>query len=205
MFPVSHGQGAGGAGTTYPSSAYFVRHDASARELLFFGDVEPDAVAAEPGNAEVWRAAAPKVPHALGALFIECSWPAGRARDVLYGHLSPEHLADELGALALEVACTRQRQEQKQQQAQKQNGPRKKKRRNTDSLPSVKGALEGLRVYIIHCKDDIEKKFDEPIHKVIADQVRELVDAKELGAEIIAVEQGMHICTSTMPFLSTSG
>ena len=186
MMPISHGQN---DGVPYPCSAYFVRHDASNREFLFFGDVEPDSVSAEAKNLEIWRAAAPKIPKTLSAVFIECSWPSGRADDVLYGHLSPEHLAQELTALALEVVSSRQRARSQGNS----NGARKKKRRNAESLPSLRGALDGLRVYVIHCKDDIQKAYDEPIHKVIAGQVRELVEAKGLGAEIVAVEQSMHI------------
>ncbi|KAI0713262.1 cyclic-AMP phosphodiesterase [Earliella scabrosa] len=186
MMPISHGQN---EGVTHPCTAYFIRHDSTKREMLFFGDVEPDKVSADPQNLEIWRAAAPKIPDTLSAIFIECSWPSGRADDLLYGHLSPEHLTDELCALAVEVARSRERARTQGHT----NGARKKKRRNHDSLPSTRDVLTGLRVYIIHCKDDIKGTFDKPIHEVIAGQVRDLVEAKRLGAEIIAVQQGMHI------------
>ena len=188
MMPISHGQN---EGVTHPCTAYFIRHDSTKREMLFFGDVEPDKVSADPQNLEIWRAAAPKIPDTLSAIFIECSWPSGRADDLLYGHLSPEHLTDELCALAVEVARSRERARTQGHT----NGARKKKRRNHDSLPSTRDVLTGLRVYIIHCKDDIKGTFDKPIHEVIAGQVRDLVEAKRLGAEIIAVQQGMHIST----------
>ncbi len=188
MMPISHGQRA--PGHTYPCTAYFVRHDPSSREFLFFGDVEPDSVSLEPQNREIWRAAAPKIPDTLSAVFIECSYPSGRADGLLYGHLSPEHLTQELCALAVEVVSSRQRA---RQQESSTDGARKKKRRNTESMPDLRGSLTGLRVCIIHCKDDMLGTFEEPIHKVIAGQVRELVDAKGLGAEIVAVEQGMQI------------
>ncbi|KAH9946342.1 cyclic-AMP phosphodiesterase [Epithele typhae] len=194
--PLSHGETP--AGGTYPSAAFFVRHAPSARELLFFGDVEPDAVSRArggPRTLDVWRAAAPKVPHALPALFIECSWPAGRPADTLYGHLGPEHLAAELAALAQEVAGVREREQARAREGERPNGARKKRRRNTDAAPDARGALAGLTVYVIHVKDDLQGAFDEPIHEVVARQVRELVEAKGLGAEIIAAEQGMHILT----------
>ncbi|KAI0721499.1 cyclic-AMP phosphodiesterase [Cerioporus squamosus] len=186
MMPISHGQN---DGTPYPCTAFFIRNNSTNREFLFFGDVEPDSVSSDPKNLEIWRAAAPKIPETLSAIFIECSWPLGRADDILYGHLGPEHLAQELTALALEVVSSRQRARTQG----RSNGARKKKKRNAESLPSLRGALAGLRVYVIHCKDDLQKTYDKPIHEVIAGQVRELVDAKGLGAEIIAVEQGMHI------------
>lgn len=194
MMPISHGQN---DGIPYPCTAFFVRHDSTNHEFLFFGDVEPDSVSSEPKNLDIWRVAAPRIPETLSAIFIECSWPLGRADDILYGHLSPEHLAQELTALALEVVSSRQRARTQGPS----NGARKKKRRNAESLPSLRGALAGLRVYIIHCKDDIQKAFDKPIHEVIVGQVRELVDAKGLGAEIIAVEQGMHISASFIPLV----
>ncbi|EJF62453.1 cyclic-AMP phosphodiesterase [Dichomitus squalens LYAD-421 SS1] len=187
LMPISHGQRS--PGHTYPCSAYFVRHDPSSREFLFFGDVEPDSVSLEPQNREIWRVAAPKVPDMLSAIFIECSYPSGRPDELLYGHLSPEHLMQELCALAVEVVSFRQRSRLQENS----NRARKKKRRNTESLPDLRGSLAGLRVYVIHCKEDLQRKFKEPIHTVIANQVRELVDAKGLGVEIIAAEQRMHI------------
>ena len=190
MMPISHGQRA--PGHTYPCTAYFVRHDPSSREFLFFGDVEPDSVSQDPRNQEIWRAAAPKIPDTLSAIFIECSYPSGRADELLYGHLSPEHLTQELCALAVEVVGSRQRA-RLQEGSNGGGGARKKKRRNAESMPDLRGSLTGLRVYIIHCKDDLLGNFEAPIHKVIAGQVRELVDAKGLGAEIVAVEQGMEI------------
>lgn len=193
MMPITHGEN---QGVPHPCTAYLVRNDSKRREFLFFGDVEPDTVSLEPHNLEVWQAAAPKIPDTLSAIFIECSWPSGRADHLLYGHLSPEHLTDELSALAVEVAKSRERARSKGTS----NGARKKKKRNHDSSPSTQGVLAGLRVYIIHCKEDIQHAFDRPIQQVIASQVRALVDAKELGAEIIAVEQGMHISTFSLSF-----
>ncbi|KAL1947555.1 hypothetical protein VTO73DRAFT_13279 [Trametes versicolor] len=187
-FPLSHGTPPDAP--TYASSAFALRHVPSARELLFLGDVEPDSVAAHPQNGALWRAAAPKIPHALSAVFIECSWPEGRADALLYGHLSPGHLADELAVLAREVVAARER-------AQADGGteqPRKRRRKRvSDPDVDVRGALAGLRVFITHCKDDLQGVYDRPIHEVIAGQVRELVEERELGAEIVAVEQGMLI------------
>ena len=50
----------------------------------------------------------------------------------------------------------------------------------------------------------MQRKYEEPIQRVIARQVRELVDARGLGAEIVAVEQGMHISMSFRPSLPYS-
>ncbi|KAH9857812.1 cyclic-AMP phosphodiesterase [Lenzites betulinus] len=211
-FPLSHGTPPGAA-PTYASSAFLLRHTPSARELLFLGDVEPDALSARPQNRALWRAAAPKVPHALAALFVECSWPAGRADALLYGHLSPSHLADELTVLAREVVASRERTRARERNGDGTGGggdgeedaearqPRKRRRKRvSDPDVDVRGALAGLRVFITHCKDDLHGAFDRPIREVIAGQVRALVDERELGAEIVAVEQGMLICTSALPY-----
>ncbi|KAI0362740.1 cyclic-AMP phosphodiesterase [Trametes cingulata] len=190
---ISHGQRE--EGEPYHSSAYAIRHTHTARELFFFGDVEPDSVSASAMNLEVWRAAAPKIPHTLSAIFIECSWPSGRPDELLYGHLSPEHLVTELTVLAREVVKSRDRSRGDSSDDSAQGQPRKRRRkRDSDPELDLTGALEGLRVFITHCKDDLHGAFDEPIHEVIAGQVRALVEELSLGVEIVAVEQGMLIC-----------
>lgn len=192
MMPVSHGQNE--TLGTYLSSAFFIRHDPTTHEFLFFGDVEPDSLAAEPQNRRVWRCAAEKIPDTLNTIFIECSWTSGRRDDQLYGHLSPEHLSAELTALAVEVSAFRARAAEANSDDESVPA-RKKQRRGSDSSPSLRGVLDGVRIYIIHCKDDIRKLHDQPINQVIASEVRTLVDAQELGLQILAVDQGMHICT----------
>jgi len=67
--------------------------------------------------------------------------------------------------------------------------PRKKPRLGTPE--SLRGALDGLRVHIIHCKDTIEA--GDHINHAICDQVRELVTALGLGAEILPTDQGMRL------------
>ncbi|KZT74247.1 hypothetical protein DAEQUDRAFT_748575 [Daedalea quercina L-15889] len=193
--PLSHGRV--DEQRTYHSSAFFVSDDSSGREFLFFGDVEPDSVATEPHNRNVWRAAASKIPNTLDTVFIECSYPSGRTDDMLYGHLTPEHLVAELTALAAEVvdARTRTRQPNSSQEWDSDQEPvhtRKRRRRETAGSSS-RGALAGLKVYVIHCKDDLQGVYAEPIHRVIASQVRTLVEEKDFGVEIISVEQGMKI------------
>lgn len=196
--PISHGQN--NTLGTYECAAFFIRHNLSNCEFLFFGDVEPDSIAINPRNRDVWTVAAPKIPESLNTIFIECSWPSGRTDEMLYGHLSPEHLATELIVLAHAVASSRK----EAAEAHVQNGDepvraRKRQRRDPTPLPHY-GALRGVRVYIIHCKDDLHSIYDRPINHIIADQVRTLV--KELEVEIIAVNQGMQICTWSNIFLT---
>ncbi|KIM87643.1 hypothetical protein PILCRDRAFT_63826 [Piloderma croceum F 1598] len=190
--PISHGHN--DTSGVYDSAAFFVRHDPSTREFLFFGDVSPDTLSPKPRTVNVWRAAAAKIPLTLSTIFIECSWPSGRADDLLYGHLSPIHLADELTVLATEVAMARKFVVK---DLRNESGPtRKKSKSNPLSPESLYGALDGVRVFVIHCKDGHEVTYDRSINHIIADQVRALVAAKRLGADILAADQGMRIGAS---------
>ncbi|KAH6681787.1 cAMP phosphodiesterases class-II-domain-containing protein [Halenospora varia] len=86
------------------SSVYFIRDVGTSREVMIFGDIEPDSISIEPRNRAVWREAAPKVLSGkLGALLIECSYEDSRPDDLLFGHLKPSHLIDELQVLADEM------------------------------------------------------------------------------------------------------
>ncbi|KAH8432281.1 3',5'-cyclic-nucleotide phosphodiesterase PDE1 [Aspergillus melleus] len=83
------------------SSAFFIRDRSSGKEIIIFGDVEPDSVSAYPRNRRVWEMAAPKIiSGALRAIFIECSYDDSVKDENLYGHLNPRHLIAELKVLA---------------------------------------------------------------------------------------------------------
>lgn len=83
------------------STAYFLRDEYTQREVLIFGDVEPDSLSLCPRTYIVWQEAARKVAHdALGGIFIECSYDDSQADAVLFGHLNPKHLIAELQSLA---------------------------------------------------------------------------------------------------------
>ncbi|KAI0085432.1 cyclic-AMP phosphodiesterase [Irpex rosettiformis] len=184
--PLSHGRMRNKV--TYESAAFFLRHDASNKELLFFGDVEPDTISRRGWNRDIWRAAAQKIPYTLSTIFIECSYPSGRLADRLYGHMSPEHLISELISLADEVVKVRRAVKGGEQPV-----ARKKQRLEVDSAEERRNALSGLHVYIIHCKEDLGQQLDKPVHRVIEEQVTKLVQTEQLGAKIIAAEQGMLI------------
>ncbi|KAE8150898.1 cAMP phosphodiesterases class-II-domain-containing protein [Aspergillus avenaceus] len=86
------------------SSAFFIRDQASGREVIIFGDVEPDSLSLDPRNRRVWETAAPRVAAGkLRAIFIECSYNDDVEDESLYGHLCPRHLIAELKVLASEV------------------------------------------------------------------------------------------------------
>ena len=187
--PISHGctESSG----VYDSTAFFVRHDASDKEFLFFGDVEPDALSSSPRTLAVWQAAAPLIPLRLNAIFLECSWSDSRPDSLLFGHLSPRHFVKELCALAREVVDVRSaRRDTEDSQS---SSPPLKRRRLNGSNTSLKGSLSGLRVYVTHCKETFSD--DRPPEEVIAAEIRDLMARHELGLEVIAVRQGTRIGT----------
>lgn len=92
----------------YDSSAYFIRDIKSGREVLIFGDVEPDSISLSPRNHQVWLDAAPKIAKGLlRAILIECSYDERQSDDTLFGHLCPRFLMEELQALARQVALAK--------------------------------------------------------------------------------------------------
>ncbi|TGJ81529.1 hypothetical protein E0Z10_g7238 [Xylaria hypoxylon] len=93
----------------YDSSAYFIRDNATGREVLMFGDVEPDSVSLSPRNLGIWQAAAPRIANGnLAAIFIECSYDNSQTDDRLFGHLTPRYVIQEMEALATTVEIARQ-------------------------------------------------------------------------------------------------
>lgn len=92
----------------YDSSAYFIQDHTQRREVLIFGDVEPDSISLSPRNELIWQEAAPKIAAGtLAAVFIECSFDDGQSNDRLFGHLKPFYVIEELQALAREVELAR--------------------------------------------------------------------------------------------------
>ncbi|MBC6612850.1 3',5'-cyclic-nucleotide phosphodiesterase [Hymenobacter sp. BT507] len=91
-FPLSHGTG-------YESAAFLLRHGSS--YLLYLGDTGPDAVERSTRLAELWQAVAPLVrAGTLRGIFMEVSYPNAQPDALLFGHLTPRWLQQELSALA---------------------------------------------------------------------------------------------------------
>jgi elongation factor 1-gamma len=127
------------------STAYFIRTEASsltpAKEVLIFGDVEPDSLSLSPRTAQVWAEAAPKIAGGiLTGIFIECSYTNAQGDAVLYGHLSPRHLIAELQNLAEMVKDARREHEREREESRK---GRKRKRASHGLLAAADGA-QGL-------------------------------------------------------------
>jgi cAMP phosphodiesterase len=87
------------------STAFFIRADKTGKEILIFGDVEPDSISLLPRTHYVWSEAATKIVNGLlTGVFIECSYNDSQDDKVLFGHLAPRHLIQELQNLGDLVA-----------------------------------------------------------------------------------------------------
>jgi cAMP phosphodiesterase len=112
------------------STAYFIRTESTLttpkREVLVFGDVEPDSLSLSPRTATIWAEAAPKIAAGiLTGIFIEVSYTNAQGDAVLFGHLAPRHLLTELQTLADMVRESRKEHEREKEEARK---GRKRKR-----------------------------------------------------------------------------
>jgi cAMP phosphodiesterase len=108
------------------STAFFIRDDQTSREVLFFGDVEPDTLSLSPRNQIVWTEAARKIANGLlGAILIECSYDDSQADAFLFGHMNPRHLITELQNLAAlaEEAKMHKEMEEKGSKKRKRSAP----------------------------------------------------------------------------------
>lgn len=163
--PLSHGRSFLHPKQAHQSSAFFIRNDETKQQFLFLGDVEPDSLSMKPQTIAVWRAAAPLIPHELNSIFLECSWTLDREDALLYGHLSPRHVIAELEALAHEITAVSRR--------------------------SFKRPLRGLKLYVMHCKADMDGDSDTALQ--IVSQLQALAQQRKMDLEIIPVVQGMCI------------
>ncbi|KAK1242243.1 hypothetical protein MKX07_000229 [Trichoderma sp. CBMAI-0711] len=116
------------------SSAYFIREETYEREVLIFGDVEPDSLSLSPRNLMIWQEAAPKIASGkLAAIFVECSYTDAQPDERLFGHLKPAYLIEEMQVLAGEVEVARKarsletkkrkRDAEEEQQMQRKKAP----------------------------------------------------------------------------------
>lgn len=125
------------------STAYFIRTESTAhtptKEVLIFGDVEPDSLSLSPRTAHVWAEAAPKIAAGtLAGIFIECSYTNTQGDAVLYGHLAPRHLIAELQNLAEMVKEARKEFAREKEELRK---GRKRKRASNSLLSGLDSAV----------------------------------------------------------------
>lgn len=89
-FPLSHGG--------VESTAFLLESDGDA--LLCFGDTGPDAVEKGTKMHDVWTAVAERARQKrLKAIVIEASYTSDRPDNLLFGHLTPRYVLEELRTL----------------------------------------------------------------------------------------------------------
>ena len=185
--PISHGC-TSDVNEVYDSTAFFIRNGSFDKEFLFFGDVEPDTLSSSPRTLAVWHAAAPLIPARLDTIFLECSWTSSRPDSMLFGHLAPRHFVQELCSLAREVARCRST---RRPSLNGSSSPPAKRIKLQEPELDLAGALQGVRVYVIHCKETFDD--DRRPTEVILGEIRELLVEHALGVEVEVARQGTRI------------
>lgn len=145
---------------TYISTAYFIRDIPTSRELLIWGDVEPDSVSRCPRNHKVWSHAAQKIAQGkLSGILIECSFP--RDSGPLFGHMAPDYLVaelEELGKRAKDAYLDLDQQtsspdDPKATGSAATESSSTAPQVDTQALQNIQ-TLKGLTIVIIHVKDE---------------------------------------------------
>jgi len=91
-FVLSHAQG-------YAATAFLIQ--AAGFYVLYCGDTGPDAVEPSTHLHALWTRIAPLIQaKRLRAIFLEVSFPSERPDHLLFGHLTPRWMRQELGRLA---------------------------------------------------------------------------------------------------------
>jgi cAMP phosphodiesterase len=178
----------------YDSSVYFIRDIITGREILIFGDVEPDSISHNPRNWRIWQQAAPVIAaKRLQGIFIECSFDDSQHEDRLYGHMTPRFLINELKVLAKEVEESRG--------GMAKDGKEKKRKRMSDGLSSsrrttrkstmVEAAVSPLSQpphrpgsYVI---GDVDNEVESPSEELEGFPIRSKMELPLKGLKIIII------------------
>lgn len=187
------------------STAFFIRDVASEQEIIVFGDLEADSISGKDLNRKLWVEAAPKmVAGLLKGLVIEVSYTNERPDTLLFGHLTPKYLVEELRVLAGLVEDIKSKSQRNQQiggnntSTTARGGPRPASlelgQNALTSLPTRgkwNSPLKGLKVVIIHVKEVLN---DEPsVNDTILRQCNELNEKHNLGCEFVMSSSGQAV------------
>lgn len=84
------------------SAAILIENDKNA--AIYFGDTGADRIEKTTKLATIWKAVAPKIKTGkLKTLLLEVSFPNSQPENLLFGHLTPNLMNEEMGKLAKEV------------------------------------------------------------------------------------------------------
>ncbi|MBW1619754.1 MULTISPECIES: MBL fold metallo-hydrolase [Empedobacter] len=88
------------------SSAILVENGSNA--VLYFGDTGADRIEKTQNLSTIWKAISPKIKSGkLKTMMLEVSFPNSQPEKLLFGHLTPKLMNEELGELAKEVGKSR--------------------------------------------------------------------------------------------------
>jgi len=91
-FPLSHGK-------VNPSTAFLIQ--SKGFYTLYFGDTGPDVIEKSDKMEKIWSQIAGLVKsHKLSGIFLEVSYPNDRPDELLFGHLTPSWMFQEVRKLA---------------------------------------------------------------------------------------------------------
>lgn len=122
----------------YISTAFLIESDGA--YMLYFGDVGPDLIETSDLMYKVWAAIAPLVrDKKLHAIFLEASFPNKHSDKLLFGHLTPKWMINELQTLSQLV---------------------------NPEQPQI--ALQGLNVIVTHIKPTLNKS-NSPEKNIMAE------------------------------------
>lgn len=82
----------------YPSTAFLIEYQDN--YMVYFGDTSPDILESEKNLETIWRRIAPLVAEGkLSGILLECSVPDEDSGQLIFGHLNPPLLIQELSKL----------------------------------------------------------------------------------------------------------
>ncbi|WWD03318.1 hypothetical protein V865_001369 [Kwoniella europaea PYCC6329] len=160
------------------SSSSTTKGKGKGKEFLFFGDVESsyrnsgeEDIDIERGkeakrlNEHIWKEASKSFKDGrLCGIFIECSYDSSRPAHLMFGHLSPPGLYQELKTLAGFVSKSKKR------------------------------PLEGLKIFIIHIKDAlVPHPTGKTAREIIMSELNDLENEGGLDVQFIETKRGDRI------------
>lgn len=188
---------------TTDSTAFFIRDVDSEQEIIIFGDLESDSISGKDLNRKVWLEAAPKMASGLlKGLVIEVSYTNSRPDVLLFGHLTPYYLFEELQVLAGFVEDSKHSSQRNQQigyghsTVTARGGPRPaslelRPKGSGNSSGRWNRPLAGLKIVIIHVKETLD---DGPsANDTIMGECRVLEEKHNLGCEFVMSSSGQAV------------
>ncbi|CEH15024.1 PDE [Ceraceosorus bombacis] len=158
ILAADHAHTASGPHERLRSTAFFLTNVATGQNLLLFGDVETDRLSRTDLNYQVWMHASEAICQGrLSTIMIECSFDSSQPEELLFGHMNPAGLYEELKVLARLVAIRTNTEHAGRRDRALQNHAFSRTTEMDDDYTAKRGAkaLQGLIVVVTHVKASI--------------------------------------------------